>query len=176
MLKGVNCISRSVSCSLIYKKTKDTSEHHHIFVLFELFLKILRQAQLCPTMHHSPVLTSSRLSFSLLRISSSSSLALSRSCRRRCHSFSCSLSALLSSSLCLWGTHGNKKKIYKAHKRTEHQKIINLHKFSTNKCNSNFFHLAHKMPISQQTAIDSHSMVKNLINTSNKMLNENIKL
>lgn len=125
MLKGVNCISRSVSCSLIYKKTKDTSEHHHIFVLFELFLKILRQAQLCPTMHHSPVLTSSRLSFSLLRISSSSSLALSRSCRRRCHSFSCSLSALLSSSLCLWGTHGNKN-IY-----IRHIKELNTRKLST---------------------------------------------
>lgn len=51
----------------------------------------------------APTATSSLLSFSRLRMSSSSSRARSRSWRRRCHSFSCSLSARLSSSFWPFG-------------------------------------------------------------------------
>ena len=48
---------------------------------------------------HQLCLTVSLLSFSLFRMSSTSSLALSRSCRSLCHAFSCSFKADCFSSL-----------------------------------------------------------------------------
>lgn len=60
-------------------------------VLFWISVSIRDEANLC--------LTVSLLSFSLFRMSSTSSLALSRSCRSLCHAFSCSFKADCFSSL-----------------------------------------------------------------------------